>query len=63
MFEGIYDAPTYSERYDFPEGAQPNLFQDATVVENYMNELKTHSQTNPDDMNVSRLLFSLSPQL
>lgn len=31
MFEGIYDAPTYSDRYDFPDGAQPNLFQDATV--------------------------------
>lgn len=31
MFEGIYDAPTYSQRYDFPDGAQPNLFQDATV--------------------------------
>ncbi|GJE96238.1 hypothetical protein PsYK624_124320 [Phanerochaete sordida] len=31
MFEGIYDAPTYSDRYGFPDGAQPYLFQDATV--------------------------------
>ncbi|KIP10435.1 hypothetical protein PHLGIDRAFT_125488 [Phlebiopsis gigantea 11061_1 CR5-6] len=31
MFEGLYDAPTYSQRYDFPDGAQPNLFQDATI--------------------------------
>lgn len=31
MFEGIYDAPTYSLRYDFPDGAQPNLFMDATI--------------------------------
>ncbi|EKM58455.1 uncharacterized protein PHACADRAFT_89092 [Phanerochaete carnosa HHB-10118-sp] len=31
MFEGIYDAPTYNDRYGFPDGAQPNLFQDATV--------------------------------
>ncbi|KAI0703797.1 hypothetical protein BC835DRAFT_1303060 [Cytidiella melzeri] len=30
-FEGTYSPPMYNEVYGFPDGAMPNLFQDATV--------------------------------
>jgi hypothetical protein len=31
FFEDNYDAPLYNERYGFVDGAQLNLFQDATI--------------------------------